>query len=60
MDTDAHRSSGFICAHLYPSVVPIRGYSLCAPNAWIDEALHDIDQKVEQDKKRRQHENRPL
>jgi hypothetical protein len=32
-------------------VVPIRGYSLGSPNAWIDEALHDIDQKVEQDKK---------
>jgi len=46
--------------HLHLFMAAIHGRSLGSPNARIDEALHDIDQKVEHDKKRRQHENRPL
>ena len=46
--------------HLHLFMAAIHGRSLGSPNAWIDEALHDIDQKVEHNKKRRQDENRSL
>src|SRR5262245_56952139 len=34
--------------------------ALGAPNAWVDEGLHDIDHEVQYDEKRRQHEDGPL
>src|SRR5262245_10837790 len=46
-----HRCTQLYIDHLCPSMVAIRGRSLGSSNARVDEALHDIDQKVEHDEK---------